>query len=88
MKERYELIYGFLHCVGRTQYHVGYADSEFAADQWAQTNAYRASEIIKVPETDPVRWCPVRHCHMKRQKPWFGYRSTDGAMTIRRTVDG
>ncbi len=88
MGERYELIYGFLHCVGRTQYHAGYAESLDTAERWAKTRAWEASGGLGVPETDPLRGCPVRHCHRQRQQPWFGYRSMDGVIGIRRTADG
>ena len=78
-----ELVYGYLHCVGRTQYHGGYAEDEATADRWARRNAGRKMGWEQVPDGDPVRWCPVRHCHMKRQRPWFGYRAGDGTLTIR-----
>jgi hypothetical protein len=80
--ERCELLYGFVHCVGRTLYHTGFADSDAAAERWVRKQIDGTPEHLVVPEADPVRWCPVRHCHMKRQKPWFGYRSADGRLTI------
>jgi len=83
MDTSYELVYGYLHCVGRTQYHGGYAEDEAAADRWARQNAGEKPDPERVPDEDPVRWCPVRHCHMKRQRPWFGYRAADGTLTIR-----
>lgn len=83
----YELIYGFVHCVGRTYYHAGYADSQDEASRWVAQHTGDTRLKIGVPETDPARWCPVRHCHMKRQKPWFGYRLENGAAAIRRSSD-
>ena len=79
---RCELVYGYQHCVGRTQYHFGYADGEEAADRWARRKTRENGGRVRVPDADPVRWCPVGHCHMKRQQPWFGYRSADGRLTI------
>jgi len=67
----FELIFGYIHCTGRTEYTAGKAGSEAEAARWAEK---RKGTRVKVPEEDPVRWCPVRHCHMKFQKPWFGYR--------------
>ena len=32
---------------------------------------------FKVPENDPVRWCPVRHCHMKGQTPSFFFQTIE-----------
>jgi hypothetical protein len=87
MNERCELLYGFVHCVGRTHYHAGFADSEAAAKRWVRKRISGTPERLAVPDADPVRWCPVRHCHMKRQKPWFGYRSLDGTIHLGRPAD-
>jgi hypothetical protein len=70
----YELSYGYVHCIGRTAYHVGFVDCRDAAEAWVRRNQARDTEPIRVPDKDPIRWCPVRHCHMKFQKPWFAYR--------------
>ena len=82
MDAPYELVYGYLHCVGRTQYHGGYAVDEAAADRWVRQKSSEKENRLRVPDEDPVRWCPVYHCHMKRQRPWFGYRFGDGKLTI------
>ena len=87
MDERCELLYGFVHCVGRILYHAGFADSDAAAERWVRKQIDGTPEHLVVPEADPVRWCPVRHCHMKRQKPWFGYRSMDGSIHLGRPID-
>jgi hypothetical protein len=73
----YELIFGFVHCIGRTEYHAGFADTEEAATEWVRLAQQGKGGRIVIPEADPVRWCPVRHCHMKRQKPWFRYQKTN-----------
>lgn len=80
----YELVYGYQHCVGRTQYHGGYAEDEAAAHRWVRQKTEAENGRVRVPDEDPVRWCPVRHCHMKRQRAWFGYRAKDGTLTIRK----
>lgn len=82
MKPPFELIYGYQHCMGRTQYIAGHADSEAAARRWVREHTCEGASRVRVPAEDPVCWCPVAHCHMKRQRPWFGYRSADGALTI------
>ena len=87
-EHRCELVFGYLHCVGRTQYHGGYAVDEESADRWARRKSRENGGRVRVPEADPVRWCPVGHCHMKRQRPWFGYRSADGRLTIRSPENG
>ena len=87
-KKRCELLYGYLHCTGRTQYHGGYAADEAAADRWVRKQVRTGGGRKHVPEDDPVRWCPVRHCHMKRQKPWFGFRTGDGNLIVRPQGDG
>ena len=71
--KQYQLRYGYMHCVGRTTYIAGTVDTQAEALQWVA-----AQSVLKtgnrVPDEDPVRWCPVKHCHMKRQKPWFAFR--------------
>ena len=85
MNPSIELIYGYQHCMGRTQYSAGYADSETAAKGWVREHACKGGLRMRVPAEDPVCWCPVVHCHMKRQRPWFGYRSADGDFQIQPT---
>ena len=72
--EKYELQYGFMHCVGRTVYSAGTADTEEQARDWVAARTGIRTVHPGIPDDDPIRWCPVRHCHMKRQKPWFAYR--------------
>jgi hypothetical protein len=73
----YRLEYGFLHCIGRTVYAAGTAATEEQARAWVAARSTPAPGNGVVPADDPIRWCPVRHCHMKRQKPWFAYRKID-----------
>ena len=70
----YELIYGYMHCIGKTFYHAGFVDSEEAAARWVRQSASEDFVRARVPDKDPIRWCPVRRCHMKFQTPWFSYR--------------
>ncbi len=78
MFKTYQLQYGYMHCVGRTTYSAGSVDTQAKALAWVQSQA-RDNPPVRVPDEDPVRWCPVRHCHMKRQKPWFAFREAASA---------
>jgi hypothetical protein len=82
MDRSYELIFGTVHCVGRNSYPAGCTGSREAAERWIRHCIGGASNTPRVPDSDPLRWCPVHHCHMKRQRIWFGYRSPDGTVTI------
>jgi len=70
----YRLEYGYMHCVGRTVYTAGTVDSEEQARAWVAARSGSPAGLGCPPETDPIRWCPVRHCHMKRQSPWYSFR--------------
>jgi len=72
--EKYELQYGFMHCVGRTAYSAGTVATEEEARAWVASRSRSRAAFPGIPDGDPIRWCPVRHCHMKRQRPWFAYR--------------
>ena len=75
-KMAFELTYGYFHCIGRTVYSAGFVSSEDDAEKWVHDKQHGKGGKTVVPESDPVRRCPVRHCHMKFQKPWFSYRQT------------
>ncbi len=71
--KKYRLEFGYMHCIGRTVYTAGTADTEEKARAWVCDQSIARSDGPVIPTDDPIRWCPVRHCHMKRQKPWFAY---------------
>ena len=71
MTEQYELIYGFVHCRGKTTYHAGYADTRAEAETWLKKNREAQAQTVKVPTEDPIRYCKAALCPLKRQKPWF-----------------
>ncbi len=71
MPERYELIYGFVHCRGRTTYCAGYMDSEEEARAWVRDHREGLSPKMKIPTEDPVHYCRAVWCPFKKQKPWF-----------------
>ena len=71
--KKYRLEFGYMHCIGRTVYSAGTADTEEQARAWVTARSVSRPDDPVVPNEDPIRWCPVRHCHMKRQKPWFAY---------------
>ena len=70
----YELIYGTMHCTGKKIYSAGTVTSRKAAEDWVRSHQNGQGRRLSLPEQDPVCWCPVRHCHMKRQKPWVDFR--------------
>ena len=74
MQTRYELIYGTMHCTGKKIYSAGTVDALADAQKWVRTHRDGRQDRLPLPEQDPVRWCPVRHCHMKRQRPWVDFR--------------
>lgn len=70
----YELIYGFVHCRGRTTYSAGYVNTLTEAEAWLKKNREVTSRTVKVPHEDPVHYCKAAWCPFKRQKPWFDIR--------------
>lgn len=83
----YELIYGYVHCIGKTTYHAGFVEFVDEAEKWVRQNQCESRGHTRVPENDPIRWCPVRHCHMKAQKPWFAWRRVDQSEKICQSHD-
>ena len=75
----YELLYGTVHCTGRITYVAGTVATKDDAMRWCSGKDENRGRNTRIPETDPLRWCPVRHCHMKRQRPWRSYRETPDA---------
>jgi hypothetical protein len=71
MPEQYELLYGFVHCRGKTTYLAGYAHTRTEAEAWLKKNREAQSPTVKVPAEDPVRYCRAALCPLKKQKPWF-----------------
>ena len=74
MPDRYELLYGFVHCRGKTTYIAGYANTRAEAEAWLQKNRGASSRTVKAPPEDPVRYCKAAWCPFKRQRPWFDIR--------------
>ncbi|HOQ41756.1 MAG TPA: hypothetical protein PLG94_06250 [Smithellaceae bacterium] len=70
----YELIYGFVHCRGRTTYSAGYVNTLGEAEAWLKKIRKATSGAVIVPPEDPVRYCKAAWCPFKRQKPWFEIR--------------
>jgi hypothetical protein len=71
MSERFELLYGFVHCRGKTTYSAGYAATRVEAEAWLKKNREAEFGTVKIPPEDPVRYCKAALCPLKRQKPWF-----------------
>jgi hypothetical protein len=71
---RFELLWGYCHCFGKTTYHAGFAASEAEARRWVQTQPC-GMVMREIPVSEPLRRCPVVSCPGKRQRPWFGFRA-------------
>ena len=71
MSERFELLFGFVHCRGKTTYSAGYVADRAEAEAWLKKNREAEFGTVKIPPEDPVRYCKAALCPLKRQKPWF-----------------
>lgn len=69
MPKRYELLYGFVHCRGKTVYSAGSTESRAEAQDWLEKHREVPSKM-KAPPEDPIRHCKAI-CPFKRQEPWF-----------------
>jgi hypothetical protein len=73
MQEQFELLYGFIHCRGRTIYSAGVVDTRAEAEAWVRNHQEGTSAKIKVPSEDPLCYCQVAWCPFQKQKPWFAF---------------
>ncbi len=71
MNEQYELLYGFIHCRGKTTYSAGFVGTRAEAEEWLKNHRDGLSPKIKIPLEDPICYCQAAMCPFKRQKPWF-----------------
>ena len=71
MNEQFELLYGFIHCRGKTTYCAGYVDTEDEAEAWVRNQQEGTSLKVKIPPEDPLCYCRAALCPLQRQKPWF-----------------
>lgn len=79
---RYELIYGYLHCIGRTIYHAGFVETEAEAREWVQRQREKRTGRIKPPPEDPICGCRVSYCPLKAQQAWFDWREVAKGLNI------
>lgn len=73
MSKQFELLYGFIHCRGKTTYSAGYVDTRAEAEAWLKDQREGLLLRIKIPMEDPIRYCQAALCPFKRQKPWFDF---------------
>lgn len=73
MSDKFELIFGFIHCRGKTTYHAGFADTREEAEAWVRDHREGKLPKIKIPPEDPIRYCQAALCPFKKQKPWFDF---------------
>lgn len=71
VNDRFELIYGFIHCRGRTSYSAGYAETGREAEAWVRNHREGFADPAEFPCDDPFRECRAALCPLKRQKPWY-----------------
>ncbi len=77
MEKGYQLLVRYMHCIGPKDYSVSHVDTKKEAQEWVKKHQTNGRSRFKVPGNDPVRWCPVKHCHMKSQTPSFFFRSIE-----------
>jgi len=70
----YNLVISSIHCIGRLNHVVGVVDTEEEAKGWVEGVADGELKSVRIPKDDPIVWCPVKHCHMKRQKTVRSYQ--------------
>jgi hypothetical protein len=73
MNEQFELLYGFIHCRGKTAYCAGFVDTKEEAEAWVQNHREGRSPKVSIPPEDPICYCKVAWCPFKGQKPWFAF---------------
>lgn len=71
MNGRFELVYGFIHCRGRTSYSAGYVDTDREAEAWVRNHREGCAHPPEWICDDPFGDCRAALCPLKRQKPWF-----------------
>jgi hypothetical protein len=75
MPGRFELTFGFVHCLGQTEYSAGFVDTEQEAAEWVRSMQEGRVPRPRVPDEEPIRACRASFCPMKIQHPWFSYRA-------------
>lgn len=73
MSKKIELQCETIHCFGRVTTKMGTVTSQEEAREWFedQRTNYKRSLL---PESDPIRTCPVVRCPMKMQVPRYSSR--------------
>ncbi len=83
----FELIYGYVHCFGRTRYSAGFVISEEKAMKWVDEKRQTSPDPLCKPANDPICWCPVRACHARRQKAWYAYRKVKNNQSVLNVIN-
>jgi hypothetical protein len=71
MKGNFELVYGYIHCRGKTTYSAGYVDTREEAEAWVRNHRDGIAPKLRRPPDDPICYCRAAWCPFKKQKPWF-----------------
>jgi hypothetical protein len=74
---KYQLVYEYIHCAGKTSRVAGVVQSEEEARRWVEENSAR--ERVDPALADPACSCPVTFCAMRSQKPVFSYLGVEDA---------
>jgi hypothetical protein len=75
MPARYELLFGYMHCLGQTTHSAGFVDTEDEARAWVRSMQEGTATRPRVPDNEPIRTCEASFCPLKSQQPWFSYRA-------------
>jgi hypothetical protein len=73
MAEQFELLYGFIHCRGKTTYCAGFVDTQAQAEAWVRNYSEGIFRMVKIPPEDPICYCKASYYSLKRQRPWFAF---------------
>lgn len=71
---KYQLSVSTIHCIGRLNHVVGLVDNRDEAEAWVNGQKKNGLGLSAVLKEDPIVWCLVKQCHMKRQKPVLTYQ--------------
>ncbi len=73
-REKFELIYEYVHCKGTVAHVAGFAETESEAREWVRTQQERLRTEGKSEFLDDGFECPATVCPLKAGLPSFSFR--------------